>query len=86
MNFTTTTEIARKGSKIFKNCTYATVLNNNIDIWMIIWTDLYKLILEKWILDDLLEDLEMKQNSEKLKEKYENSIKSGLSKSKLYYK
>ncbi len=79
MQFTTTTEIARKWSKIFQDCTYATVLNNNTDIWMIIWKDLYKLIMEKWILDDLIEDLEMKQNSEKLIEKYNESSNSGLS-------
>ncbi len=79
MQFTTTTEIARKGSKIFKNYTYATVLNNNIDIWMLIWTDLYKLMMEKWIIDDLVEDLEMNKNKEKLQEKYKNSANSWLS-------
>ena len=67
MNFTTTTEIARKGSKVFTNLNYATVLNNNTDIWMIIWWDLYKLILEKWIISDLLEDIEMNKNSTNLK-------------------
>lgn len=79
MQFTTTTEIARKWSKIFQDCTYATVLNNNTDIWMIIWWDLYKMIAEKWILDDLLEDLEMLKNSKFLKEKYVKSVESGLS-------
>lgn len=79
MQYTTTTEIARKGSKIFQNYSYATVLNNNTDIWMIIWWDLYKLIIEKWILDDLLEDLEIANNSAILKEKYLKSSNSWLS-------
>lgn len=79
MHYTTTTEIARKGSKVFKDINYSTVLNNNTDIGMIIWWELYKLILERWILDDLLEDLEMANNSANLKEKYKESSKSWLS-------
>lgn len=79
MNYTTTTEIARKGSKVFKDINYATVLNNNTDIGMIIWWELYKLILERWILNDLLEDLEMDNNSANLREKYKESSKSWLS-------
>jgi len=83
MIFTTTTEIARKWSKVFDWLTYATVLNNNADIWMIIWWELYKAILEKWIIEDLLEDIEMDKNSKNLKMKYENSLKSGLSSLKI---
>jgi len=79
MHFTTTTEIARKWSKVFDNLTYATVLNNNTDIWMLIWTDLYKLMMEKWILEDLLEDLEMSKNQEYLKQKYQDSVDSWIS-------
>jgi hypothetical protein len=79
MNFTTTTEIARKWSKIFWDITYATVLNNNTDIGMIIWKDMYKLMLEKWVLDDLIEELEMRQNKDNLKKKYTESLNSGLS-------
>lgn len=83
MIFTTTTEIARKWSKVFDWLTYATVLNNNADIWMIIWWELYKAILEKGIIEDLLEDIEMNKNSKNLKTKYENSLKSGLSSLKI---
>lgn len=79
MIFTTTTEIARKWSKAFDWLTYATVLNNNTDIWMIIWWELYKLIQERWIIEDLIEDMEMKKNQKKLKKKYSDSIESGLS-------
>ncbi len=76
MYFTTTTEIARKGSKVFSNYKYATVLNNNTDVWMIIWTDLYKYMMEKWVIEDLLEELEIFKNKNKLKEKYQDSMDS----------
>ncbi|MDD3794024.1 MAG: hypothetical protein PHI37_04380 [Candidatus Gracilibacteria bacterium] len=79
MNFTTTTEIARKGSKVFDNLTYATVLNNNTDIGLLIGTDLYKLMMEKGILEDLLEDLEMSKNQQQLKQRYQDSVDSGIS-------
>ena len=36
MKFTTTTEIARKGSKIFQEYDEAIVLNNNKNIWLIL--------------------------------------------------
>ena len=44
MQFTSTTELARKGSKTFKEIEYATVLHNNKDIGMVIGWELYKKI------------------------------------------
>ncbi len=43
---------------------------------MIIWTDLYKFMMEKWVIEDLLEELEMYENKKKLKGKYQESLNS----------
>lgn len=80
MNYTTTTAISRAWSKAFENINYATVLNNNNDIWMIIGWDLYKTIIKRWIIEDLMEDIEMEKNEKKLKAKYQKSSESGVSK------
>lgn len=79
MDFTSTTELARKGSKAFQGITYATVLHNNKDIWMVIWGDLYQKIKESEILEDLLEDIEIEMNREKLQAEWTRSANSGLS-------
>lgn len=57
MNFITTTEIARNGSKSFKTRDYSLVLNNNKNIWLIIWEELWKALLESWVMDQLREEL-----------------------------
>ena len=57
MNFTTTTEIARKWSKIFSMYDEAIVLNNNKNIWLLLWWDLAQALLDSWILQQLREEL-----------------------------
>lgn len=57
MNFTTTTEIARKGSKAFNIKDYSLVLNNNKNIWLIIWEELWKALIDSGILQQLREEL-----------------------------
>jgi len=64
MQFTTTTEIARKGSKIFTEYDEAIVLNNNKHIWMLIWWDLAKALLDSWVLHQLREELWELQDKE----------------------
>ena len=59
--FTTTTEISRKGSKAFKDIDYATVLHNNNDIGMTIGWALYERLRDSWVLQDMLEDMEMEK-------------------------
>lgn len=57
MNFTTTTEIARKWSKIFKTYDEAIVLHNNKNIWLLLGWDLANALLDSWILQQLREEL-----------------------------
>lgn len=57
MQFTTTTEIARKWSKIFSEMDEAIVLNNNKNIWLLLWWELAKAVLDSWILQQLREEL-----------------------------
>jgi len=57
MNFTTTTEIARKWKKAFDNLSYATVLSNNKDIWMVLGKEMSHALLESWILQQIKEEL-----------------------------
>ncbi len=57
MQFTTTTEIARKGSKIFKNLDQAIVLNNNKNIWLLLWWQLAQALLDSGVLQQLKEEL-----------------------------
>lgn len=79
MDFTSTTELARKGSKAFQGINYATVLHNNKDIGMIVWGELYKKLLESEVLEDLLEDIEIEMNREKLQADWTRSANSWLS-------
>lgn len=48
---------------------------------MIIWWELYKKILERWII----EDIEMEKNSKKLRLMYKESLNSGISNLKFSY-
>jgi hypothetical protein len=57
MNFTTPTEIARKWGKIFDELDEAIVLKNNKNIWMLLWWDLAKAVLDSWVLQPLREEL-----------------------------
>ena len=57
MNFTTTTEIARKWSKIFKELDEAIVLNNNKNIWMLLWWKLAQALLDSGVLQQIKEEL-----------------------------
>ena len=57
MKFTTTTEIARKGSKIFQEYDEAIVLNNNKNIWLILGWKLAQAVLDSGILQQLREEL-----------------------------
>jgi len=57
MQFTTTTEIARKWSKIFSEFDEAIVLNNNKNIWLLLWWELAQAVLDSWILQQLREEL-----------------------------
>ena len=79
MKFTTTTEIARKGSKIFQEYSEAIVLNNNKNIGVIVGWELAQALLDSWFLDELKENLDMYSNKKKLVKEFEESSKSGLS-------
>lgn len=57
MKFTTTTEIARKGSKIFQTYDEAIVLHNNKNIWLLLGWDLAQALLDSWVLQQLREEL-----------------------------
>ena len=57
MNFTTTTQIARKWSKIFSEFDEAIVLNNNKNIWLLLWWKLADAVLASWILQQLREEM-----------------------------
>jgi hypothetical protein len=64
MNFTTTTEIARKGSKVFEMYDEAIVLNNNKNIGLLVWWELAQALLDSWILQQLREELWELNNKE----------------------
>ena len=57
MNFTTTTEISRKWSKIFEMYDEAIVLNNNKNIWLLLWWKLAEALLDSWVLQQIREEL-----------------------------
>jgi len=57
MDFITTTEIARKGSKIFSIYDEAIVLNNNKNIGLLLGWDLAKAVLDSWIINQIREEL-----------------------------
>jgi len=79
MDFTSTTELARKGSKAFQGINYATVLHNNKDIGMIVWGDLYKKLKDSYYFDDLIEDMEIEMNRSVLDKRWKESLESGPS-------
>lgn len=57
MHFTTTTEISRKWSKIFNTYDEAIVLNNNKNIWLLLWWKLAEAVLDSWIIQQIREEL-----------------------------
>lgn len=56
MQFTTTTEIARKGSKIFSDFQEALVLSNNKPIWAILNYKMYEYLRKSWALDKAIKE------------------------------
>ena len=79
MDFTSTTEIARKGSKTFQEFDYATVLHNNKDIGMVIGWALYQKIKNSHHFEDLIEDMEIEANRGALQKQLQESADSGVS-------
>lgn len=57
MDFTTTTELARKGSKIFSEFSEAIVLNNNKNIWLLLGWDLAQAVLDSGVINQIREEL-----------------------------
>lgn len=57
MQFTTTTEIARKGSKIFQEYDEAIVLNNNKNIGLLLGGKMAQAVLESGILRQIREEI-----------------------------
>jgi len=57
MKFTTTTEIARKGSKVFKEYDEAIVLHNNKNIWLLLGWKLAQAVLDSGVLQQIREEL-----------------------------
>jgi hypothetical protein len=57
MHFTTTTEIARKWSKVFSTYDEAIVLNNNKNIWLLLGWELAQAVLDSWVITQIREEL-----------------------------
>jgi len=57
MHFTTTTELARQGSKIFSTYDEAIVLNNNKNIGLVLGWELAQAVLDSWIIMQIREEL-----------------------------
>lgn len=57
MQFITTTEIARKGSKIFTDYQEAIVLSNNKPIWALLDYKIYEKLKESWFIDNITKEL-----------------------------
>ena len=57
MQFTTTTEIARKGSKIFQENTESIVLVNNKPIWALLSYKIYEKLKSSWYLDEVINSI-----------------------------
>lgn len=57
MYFTTTTEIARKGSKVFSTFDEAIVLNNNKNIGLLLGWDLAQAVLDSGVITQIREEL-----------------------------
>lgn len=53
MNYTTTTKIARKGSKIFRDFNEAIVLSNNKPVWALLSFRIYERLKASWYLDEI---------------------------------
>lgn len=59
MKFTTTTEIARKWSKIFKTYDEAIILANNKPVWAFLNYRIYEKLKSSWYLDEIIHSLEL---------------------------
>lgn len=57
MQFTTPTEIARKGSKIFTEYDEAIVMKNNKNIGLLFWGELAKALLDSGVVQQIREEL-----------------------------
>ena len=57
MHFTTTTELARQGSKIFSTYDEAIVLNNNKNIGLVLGWKLAQAVLDSWVINQIREEL-----------------------------
>lgn len=64
MHFTTTTEISRKWSKIFESYDEAIVLNNNKNIWLLLWWKLAEAVMDSWVIQQIREELWEVENKE----------------------
>lgn len=58
MQFTTTTEIARKWSKIFKEFDESIVLANNKPVWALLSYKIYEKLKSSWYLDEVIHSLD----------------------------
>lgn len=70
MHFTTTTELARQGSKIFSTYDEAIVLNNNKNIGLVLGWELAQAVLDSWVINQIREELwevNDKETSESIK-------------------
>lgn len=59
MQFTTTTEIARKGSKIFETHSESIVLANNKPVWALLSYKIYEKLKSSWYLDEIINSLNL---------------------------
>lgn len=57
MQFTTTTEIAKKGSKIFQTNTESIVLVNNKPVWALLSYKIYEKLKSFWYIDEVIESI-----------------------------
>jgi len=65
MKFTTTTEISRKGSRLFKELKQeAIVLHNNKNIWLVLGWELAQAVLDSGIIQQIREELWELQDKE----------------------
>jgi len=66
MNLVSATEVMRKWAKIFSEYDEAIVLQNNKQVWLIIWGKLATKILENWLLQQIKEEMWELQDKETL--------------------
>ncbi len=57
MEFTTTTEISRKGSKAFSQTKETIILNNNKMLGLYLPAELWQAVLDSWIINQIREEL-----------------------------